>query len=101
MLLFIGGYLEDNLKEEMKKDPAKIKAYVDGHVKAVPEKEYSNLITKPEACLTSGIGSVQSQKILCVAIGRSLGIPSRLNPVDKTLEFYVDGRFIGVEDKHV
>ncbi|MCR1843410.1 transglutaminase-like domain-containing protein [Murimonas intestini] len=96
---FIDGYLEDSLKEEMKKDPAKIKAYVDGHVKAVPEKEYSNLITKPEACLTSGIGSVQSQKILCVAIGRSLGIPSRLNPVDKTLEFYVDGRFIGVEEK--
>lgn len=96
---FIDGYLDDAQKDEMKKDPAKIKAYVDEHVKAVPEKEYSNLITKPEACLTSGIGSAQSQKILCVAIGRALGIPSRLNPVDKTLEFYVDGRFIGVEEK--
>lgn len=96
---FIDSFFDEETKAAMKADPAKIKEYVDSHITAVPEKEYSNLITSPSACLTTGIGSLLSQKLLCVAVGRTLGIPSRFNPVDKTLEFYVDGKFGSAEQK--
>lgn len=54
------------------------------------------MITTPSGCLKMGVGSTLSKKILFVAIARTLGIPARLNPEDRSMEYRKDGRFVPV-----
>lgn len=50
----------------------------------------------PYECLVSGIGTERSQKVLFVAIARTLGIPARLNPDNKVMEYWVKDLFVPV-----
>lgn len=55
------------------------------------------IVTGPVGALTVKNASELSKKILFVAICRTLGIASRINPINKMAEFYKDGRFVPVE----
>ena len=44
-----------------------------------------------------GYGSYLSKKVLFVAVCRTLGVPARLNPETKAIQFYRDGVFHNVE----
>lgn len=50
----------------------------------------------PYECLVSGIGTNRSQKVLFVAIARTLGIPARLNPGSHVMEYWEAGHFVSV-----
>ena len=50
----------------------------------------------PYECLVSGIGTERSKKVLFVAIARTLGIPARLNPDNKVMEYWVKDQFVSV-----
>ena len=63
---------------------------------SLPDKERASVITTPSGCLKMGVGSTLSKKILFVAIARTLGIPARLNPEDRSIEYRKDGRFVPV-----
>ncbi len=63
---------------------------------SMPEQEYANLVTSSLGCLTGGIGSGLSRAALYIQIYRSLGIPARMRPMDRTIEYYRDGRFVAV-----
>ena len=54
------------------------------------------MITTPSGCLKTGTGSLLSKKILFVAMARTLGIPARLNPHDRSMEYMKNGKFIPV-----
>ena len=62
---------------------------------ALPVKDsvYDTLRMNPFSTYKSGRGSLVDQKILFVAIARSLGIPARLNPETGEPEFYQRDEF--------
>lgn len=73
--------------------PAKAFRWVQEQFPHYPQWEYDSLITSPAALIRSQTGSPLSQKILWVTLCRSLGVPSRLNPLQGHPEYWEDGRF--------
>lgn len=92
--------IENTFSEEEKlcfrENPASIWTEVDKRINSIPERERASVITTPAGCLKTEVGSILSKKILFVAIARTLGIPARLNPEDRSMEYRKDGRFIPV-----
>ncbi len=78
-------------QDRMRADPTYIRAYVERHVRGMPNEEYPGLVTLPAACLRSGVGSPLSRDILCVAIARTLGLAARIDQVDGSV-VYCRGR---------
>lgn len=62
--------------------------WIDQNIREEKELEYDELITTPAQLIQSKIGSLKSKKILFVAICRTLGVPARLNPITKDMEYY-------------
>lgn len=93
---FILAYFTRKQKEEMRENPKYIWETIKHLVEVEDEKEYPNLTTNPIGSLQIGRGSKASQKILFVAICRTLGIPARLNSRDSTMEYYEHGEFVPV-----
>lgn len=94
---FIQNFFSPEQKNSFRSNPRKIWAYIQANIDWDPSLEYSHLITLPEAALTVRNANPASQKILFVAICRSLGIPARVNPVDHHAEYYSAGHFLPVE----
>ena len=86
----------DEEKLLFRENPAAIWTAVRERVVSYPERERASVITTPEGCLKLGVGSGLSRKILFVAIARTLGIPARLNPEDRSMEYWKDGAFVRV-----
>lgn len=86
----------DEEKHGFRENPATIWTAVDKKIISLPEQERASVITTPSGCLKMGVGSALSKKILFVAIARTLGIPARLNPEDRSMEYRKDGKFIPV-----
>ena len=88
--------LSEEEKNMLQKEPAKIWKWIEDKIVSSPEKERSSVITTPSGCLKTGTGSLLSKKILFVAMARTLGIPARLNPRDRSMEYMKNGKFIPV-----
>ena len=83
-------------KQELRNDPSQIWKLVEKAVVSRPEKERSSVITTPAGCLNTCTGSFLSKKILFVAMARTLGVPARLNPHDRSMEYMENGKFVPV-----
>lgn len=81
------GRFSETEQEKMKRNPVEIWDIVNKIVVSRPECERASVITTPAGCLKTGIGSELSKKILFVAIARTLGVPARLNPSDRSMEY--------------
>ena len=77
-------------------NPAEIWNYIQAHITAYPDNERETVMETPYECLVSGIGTERSQKVLFVAIARTLGIPARLNPDNKVMEYWAMDHFVPV-----
>lgn len=55
---------------------------------------YRGLWLPPAICWKHQLGSEQDQRLLCVAIARSLGVPSYLAPEDGQIMIYRQGQFV-------
>ncbi len=86
-------YFSEEEKRAFREEPGRIWERIQRTVRAYPEHERETVMTTPYECLRSGTGSPQSQRILFVAIARTLGIPSRLNPEDGVPEYWNGARF--------
>ena len=95
----IRSWFRTDQMEEFRKNPKTIWQYIEETIKERPEKEHSILVTTPADCLRLGIGSELSKKTLFVAVARTFGIPSRLNPMDCAMEYWMDGGFSAVEQE--
>ncbi len=90
---FLTDALSAGEKEDFCREPAHIWKWIRERVTCLDEKNYHPVITSPAGVLRVLQGSEKAQKILFVAICRTLGIPARLNPVSYEAEYYRDHRF--------
>lgn len=89
--------ISKEFKEHIRRCPGDLPGIVEELIVSLPEQEYANLINSPMGCLTGGMGSRISAGVLCIQIYRALGIPARMRPMDRTLEYYREGRFYPAE----
>lgn len=83
-------------RDTFRRNPRAIWDTVDARITSCPQGERTSVITTPAGCLKVGIASPLSKKILFVAIARTLGIPARLNPNDRSMEYMENGVFVPV-----
>lgn len=95
----LAGLFSPEQKEQIRKNPGCLPEKLDRFLVSLPEQEYANLVTSPVGCLTGGMGSEISREVLCIHIYRALGIPARIRFVDRSLEYYSEGRFVPVTGK--
>lgn len=91
---YIQHYFTEEEKEGFKKNPESIWQYIQKTIKNHEEMDYHALCSTPAGCLELSHGSDLSQKILFVAICRTLGIPARINPVNIEAEWYHQNGFL-------
>ena len=90
------SYFTKDQIADFRENPVKIWNYIKGHITAYPDNERETVMETPYECLVSGIGTNRSQKVLFVAIARTLGIPARLNPGSHVMEYWEAGHFVSV-----
>lgn len=90
------SFFTEEQKAAFRANPAEIWNYIQAHITAYPDNERETVMETPYECLVSGIGTERSQKVLFVAIARTLGIPARLNPDNKVMEYWVKDQFVPV-----
>ena len=88
--------MSEEQKEAFSRNPAAIWTYIQEHIKAYPENERETVMETPYECLKTGIGTKRSQKVLFVAIARTLGIAARLNPDNHVMEYWAESHFVPV-----
>ncbi|MGO4947760.1 transglutaminase domain-containing protein [Blautia sp. Sow4_E7] len=90
------SFFTEEQKATFRANPAEIWNYIQAHITTYPDNERETVMETPYECLVSGIGTQRSQKVLFVAIARTLGIPARLNPDNKVMEYWVNSQFVPV-----
>lgn len=85
--------LGEGEKDRIRQNPECLPDMIDELVAYMPKQEYANLITSPMGCLTGGLGNEASKAVLCIQIYRGLGIPARVRPMDRAMEYYADGEY--------
>lgn len=90
------SFFTEEQKAAFRANPAEIWDYIQAHITAYPDNERETVMETPYECLVSGIGIQRSQKVLFVAIARTLGIPARLNPDNKVMEYWGNNQFVPV-----
>lgn len=86
-----------NHRASFYENPRLIMDYVKQNVSTNTQHHIQNTYMDIKSILDLGIGSVTDQRILAVAIARSIGIPARFNQLLDTIEFYKEGRFHNFE----
>lgn len=95
---WIQDYFSDKEKEQFKKNPGAIWDYIKAKITYDEGQDYSTIFSTPVATLKLRFGNPVSQRILCAAICRTLGIPARMNQVTQEVEAYIDGKFIRISE---
>ena len=90
------SFFTEEQKAAFRENPAEIWNYIREHITAYPYNERETVMETPYECLISGIGTERSQKVLFVAIARTLGIPARLNPGSHVMEYWDKCQFVSV-----
>lgn len=93
---FIAEFFSEREKEEFKRNPRAIWHYVKSNIGFEPKFDYRTIFSTPVGCLKLLQGNPLSQKLLLVAICRTLGIPARINPVNLEAEIYEGDGFVSV-----
>lgn len=93
---FIEGFFTDAQKKAFLSCPQAIWQYIQTHVQNHSTMDEEALCSTPKGCLELSHGSLLGQKILFVAICRTLGIPARINPVTEDAEWYGPCSFISL-----
>lgn len=89
-------YFSSDQKELFRKEPKEIWNWIEENMKIRTDKERLSVYTVPAAALRLGFAEYKSRRVLFVAIARTLGIPSRLNSVDGSMEYWREGSFVRV-----
>ena len=86
-------------RDAFEADPKRIWTWIQENISVRNDKEHLTAYTTPGAALDLKIAGEKSQKVLFVAIARSLGIPSRLSPTDGAIEYWDGMKFVAVLEK--
>lgn len=95
----IRNYFSAEELDRFVSNPESIWEYIKHTITYDEREDYSTLYSAPADILKLGFGNLMSQKILFVAICRTLGIPARIHPVSKEAEMYRNGSFVPISDE--
>lgn len=84
-------------KREFREAPDALWRWIRESIRQVPQTEYRQLVTLPAGAMRLRCADLPSQRLLFVAICRTLGIPARLNPAGGAAEYALDGQFFSPE----
>lgn len=93
------SFLRDYYKEqgeELVKNPAALWKYIEKEITYYPEKEYTTIMATPISALKTKAGTMDSKKILFVAICRTFGLAARLDPIYQEPQYYTEHGFVYV-----
>ncbi|MDD5802920.1 MAG: transglutaminase domain-containing protein [Clostridia bacterium] len=93
------GCFDKKQRDAFEADPKRIWTWIQENISVRNDKEHLTAYTTPGAALDLKIAGEKSQKVLFVAIARSLGIPSRLSPTDGAIEYWDGMKFVAVLEK--
>jgi transglutaminase-like putative cysteine protease len=91
---YIRQYFSQEQQNRFAQDPDQIWQYIVDTIDYDSEADYPTICATPIGCLKLRQGNPFAQRILFVAICRSLNIPARLNPVTQAPEYWRDGVFV-------
>lgn len=95
----LNDLIEDQKKAIWCSDPEKLWADLHASCQKFDNGDYFHFTISPIAAYQEKMADPLSLRILFVAICRTLGIPSRLNPEDGAPEYWKDGHFHSVDKK--
>lgn len=94
----IKEFFTEEQKTQFQKEPTEIWNWIQTHIQEEPSYEYEELLTTPTGALRYRTASLESKKILFVAICRTFGIPARLHPLDGEMQYYGENGFLTVDN---
>ena len=94
----IREFFTEEQKSQFQKDPTEIWNWIQTQIQEEPSYEYDELLTTPAGALRYRTASLESKKILFVAICRTFGIPARLHPLDGKMQYYGENGFLTVDN---
>lgn len=77
---------------EFRQNPAKLVDWVKANVTPADSENPMRLRMSPLAVLKTGKADAVSRNIFFVAASRSIGVPSRIDPVTSTTQYSIDGK---------
>ena len=86
--LIIQQAFSEQKVRDFKEQPERIWDWIQSEIREVPEREYDEIFTTPFGCMKYRVGTRKSKKILFVAIARTFGIPARLDPVTRKMQYW-------------
>ena len=90
------NYCHSELLAEFQKNPEKISKWIENDIVIRDDENYYNVPLTPAGVLRLGVSDTHSRKILFVAICRTLGIPSRLEPGTNRPQYFQSGEWVDV-----
>ena len=87
-------FFTEEQKTQFQKNPREIWNWICKNIQEEPAYEYEELLTTPAGTLRYQRASLESKKVLFVAICRTLGVPARLNPLDGEMQYYGENAFL-------
>lgn len=94
----ISAYFSEEEKRLFRKNPKEIWKYIRTHITYEEQLEYHTIYTTPAGVLKLQSGTPMSQKILCAAICRTLGIPARISQAEQEVEICQNGVFVKLSE---
>ena len=91
-------HLSDGRKQAFRRHPEQLWQWIRETIRQAPETEYRQLATLPAGTMRLRCADLRSQRLLFVAICRTLGIAARLDPHSGAAEYASGGRFLSPEE---
>lgn len=95
----IEGYFSREEKEKFRENPEEIWHFIESNIRYDEMEDCPGILSTPGSCLRLMWGNSASRNILFVGICRTLGIPARLNPMNREGEWMNDGCFYPVKQR--
>jgi transglutaminase-like putative cysteine protease len=95
---FISNYFSEDEKELFRSNPMSVAKYIEINIRDCGDFDYSKISADPKGLLQMKTGSSLSKKHLFVAICRTFGIASRINPVNGIVEYFGADQWVAVEE---
>lgn len=88
---YIQSYFSKKQIIAFRKDPQQVMEWIKTNIKTDNDGNYARTPMSPAGVLKARIADELSANILFVAICRSFGQPSRLNPINAAPQYFIDG----------
>ena len=93
----LSAYFDRGLKENFKNNPQTLVDWVKDSIKINDELNARSIVMAPTSVLRHRITDSRSRNIFFVSMARSIGIPSRIDPVTAKVQYLKDNDWIDVK----